>query len=108
MCSTANGACLRQNLPIRNPEHSKRRALKVRPLSGLDRKSVEDIRWAILDLALQKSPIPYDLNVSQHFTAIFREAAQMEKPGAQGNLVWASASTKYEEELPPVRVPQSF
>ena len=78
--------------------------LKVRPFLGPNDKPREYIQWSILDLALEKSQMPYDLEVSSH-SANARWAQQLEQLGTEANLRFLSFNPKRESEAFPIRIP---
>ena len=78
--------------------------LRVRPFLGPNDKPREYIQWSILDLALEKSKMPYDLEVSSH-SANSRWAQQLEQLGIEANLRFLSFNPKRENEAFPIRIP---
>ena len=79
--------------------------LKVRPLVGTGAKPQEYIQWAILELALEKSQIPYELEVSSHAAGSKRWVQQLEDLGIKGNVRFLSISPEREKAAFPIRIP---
>ena len=81
--------------------------LQVRLIDNPERDTREDIRWKTLELALEKSRIPYDLDVSSFGTAPDRQIKQMRELGVEGNVYWSVTDREWENASLPVRVPLS-
>ena len=81
--------------------------LQVRLIDNPERDTREDIRWKTLELALEKSRVPYDLDVSSFGTAPDRQIKQMRELGVEGNVYWSVTDREWEKASLPVRVPLS-
>ena len=79
--------------------------LQVRWLDLGDVNVREWLHWDILELALEKSEVPYDLDVSRHSKLPGRDAQQLKKYGVEGNLLMEGSTIPLENALHPVRIP---
>ena len=93
-----------ETCPIENP-NMESGVLKVRAVEDANRDTRNYIQWKVTELALEKSGIPYDFEVSSHTRASVNEWRQLQSLGAEGNLVWGVAGHRNESLLLPVRVP---
>ena len=93
-----------ETCPVENP-NIESGVLKVRPLVGLNRDPRNYIQWKVAQLALEKSGIPYDFDVSSHIRAPDRGPNQLRELGSEANLIWGSIGRQKEVDYLPVRVP---
>ena len=93
-----------EKCPIENP-NIESGVLKVRAVEGANRDSRNYIQWKVTELALEKSGVPYDFDVSSHTRASVNEWRQLRSLGIEGNLVWGTVGSRNETLLLPVQVP---
>lgn len=79
--------------------------LKVRLLAERSSQPKQLVQWDILELALQKSGRPFDLDVSALPTAPNRTARNMTMYGDEGNVMWGGVRPSREAEALVVHVP---
>ena len=79
--------------------------LQVRYLDVAEAEIRSSTYWDILELALKKSGVAYDLDMSNHYYRPGNNAQQFRKYGAEGNIRVFDSNIDLETELFPVRVP---
>ena len=79
--------------------------LKVRAVEAANRDSRNYIQWKVTELALEKSGVPYEFDVSSYTRGSVNEWRQLQSLGVVGNLVWGVAGRRNESLMLPVRVP---
>ena len=93
-----------ETCPVENP-NIEAGVLKARLLIDLDRDPRNYIQWKVTELALEKSGIPYDFDVSSYTKAPERGPKQLRELGSEANLIWGSIGRQNEVDFLPVRVP---